>query len=59
VNDISWSIRRCDNCHVLESDPSVELVVERRAGEVDRVIHLVGGGLRRCGVMLEVAAVSS
>jgi tryptophan synthase beta subunit len=37
----------------------VELIIERRDGQPDRVIHVVGGGLRRCGVMVEFVAVTS
>jgi hypothetical protein len=47
-----WQIRRCDQCGRLESDPSVELVVERRSGQPDRVVHVVADGLRKCGVMV-------
>jgi hypothetical protein len=50
----AWQIRRCDNCGALESDPNVELIVERRSDQVDRVIHVVGGGLRRCGALVAV-----
>ena len=49
-----WQIRRCDQCGRLESDPSVELVVEQRTGQVDRVVHLGDGGLRQCGVLVTV-----
>jgi hypothetical protein len=49
-----WIMRRCDSCGVLESDRDAEFVVERRIGDVDRVVHLVGGGLRQCGVLVVV-----
>ena len=54
-----WIIRRCDSCGKLESEPAVELINERRQGEPDRVAHVVAGGLRRCGYLIEVAAVKS
>jgi hypothetical protein len=49
-----WQIRRCDSCGALESDASVELVVEQRTGQPDRVVHVVAGGLRQCGVLVVV-----
>jgi hypothetical protein len=39
---------------MLETDANAEFVVERRIGEVDRVVHLAGGGLRQCGVLVVV-----
>ena len=49
-----WQIRRCDQCGRLENDPAVELVVEQRTGQPDRVVHVVADGLRKCGVMVVV-----
>jgi hypothetical protein len=54
-----WQIRRCSSCDALESDPNAEFVVEQRTGQVDRVVHVVGGGLRRCGVLVTVDEVTS
>jgi hypothetical protein len=53
-----WQIRRCDQCGRLESDQTVELVVEQRTGQPDRVVHVVGGGLRRCGILVVVDEVT-
>ena len=50
----TWQLRRCDACGMLETDANAEFVVERRIGEVDRVVHLAGGGLRQCGVLVVV-----
>jgi hypothetical protein len=54
MTDTSWQLRRCDACGTLEADVDAEFVVERRSGEVDRVVHVVGGGLRQCGVLVTV-----
>jgi hypothetical protein len=56
---VNWTIRRCDQCGRLESDPNVELIIERRNGEPDQVVHVVAGGLRKCGVMVELVTVTS
>ena len=45
-----WCIRHCDQCGALESDPTVELIVDQETGEVR---HLRGGGMIRCGVMTD------
>src|ERR1035437_8188704 len=50
-----WTIRRCDGCSKLESDSNVELIVKRQ-GEVDRVVHVAGGGMCRCGYLVEVTS---
>jgi hypothetical protein len=50
----TWQLRRCDSCGRLESDPTVELLVEQRSGQPDHIVHVVGGGLRKCGVMVVV-----
>lgn len=54
MTDTSWQLRRCDVCGTLETDANAEFVVEQRTGQVDRVIHIAGGGLRRCGLLVAV-----
>jgi hypothetical protein len=45
------TLRRCSVCGVLESDLSSVFVFDQASQDV---IHLVGNGMRRCGVLAVV-----
>ena len=43
-----WSLRRCDSCGILESDPNAVLVFDWYSGQT---VHLAGKGVLRCGAL--------
>ena len=45
----TWQLMHCDNCHALESDPTVHLVVDPASGDV---LHI--SGLLCCGRMVAI-----
>jgi hypothetical protein len=49
----AWQLRRCSTCGVLETDLAAHLVFDQGS---DEIVHLRGGGLYRCGVLVPVDA---
>jgi hypothetical protein len=51
VTDV-WPLRRCAVCNTLETDTKATFVFDQAS---DEIVHLVHGGIQRCGALVAVA----